>query len=92
VMGSLEGDRGSVWWWLNDGGTTAQWQHWAEEEKCSSRGGVLLLMDARGGGRARWKRWAGRQAGESSKAADGQGGGRGLNVLGTAAPLFGPCG
>jgi hypothetical protein len=48
--------------------------------------GLLLLKAARGGGRGRWKRWAG-AAGE---AVGGQGGGRGPNVVGTAVPLFGP--
>jgi hypothetical protein len=46
VTAILEGDRGSVSRWLNDGGMTAQWRQWAEEEKGSSRGGVLLLKAA----------------------------------------------
>jgi hypothetical protein len=50
VTESSEGDRGSISWWLNDGGMTAQWQQWVEEDKGSSQGGALLLKAARGGG------------------------------------------
>jgi hypothetical protein len=51
VTESLDWDQGGISRWLNDGGTMAQWQQWAEEEKGSSWGGVLLLKAARGGGR-----------------------------------------
>jgi hypothetical protein len=79
--------------WLNDNGIMAQWQQWAEEEKGRSRGGALLLKVARGGGRGRRKRRAGEGAETVSEAVGGQGGrGRGLNAVGTVAPLFGSCG
>jgi hypothetical protein len=35
VMESLEGDRGGVSRWLNNGGTMAQWQQRVKEEKGS---------------------------------------------------------
>jgi hypothetical protein len=92
VTGSSEGDRGIISRWLNDGGTMAQWQQQAKEEKGSSWGGALLLKAARGGGQGRQKRWAGRRAGAADEALGGQGGGHSPNTVGTAAPLFGPCG
>jgi hypothetical protein len=52
------------------------------------RGGVLLLKAARGGGRGRRPRWAG----AADEAVGGEGGGRGPNTVGIAAPLFVPCG
>jgi hypothetical protein len=55
VMESSEEDRDGILWKLNDGGTTAQWRQWAEEEKDSSWGGALLLTAARGSGRGRRK-------------------------------------
>jgi hypothetical protein len=46
VMGSSEGDRGGISWWLNNGSTMAQQRQWAEEEKGSVRRGALLLNAA----------------------------------------------
>jgi hypothetical protein len=46
VMGSSEGDRGGIAWWLNNGSTMAQQRQWAEEEKGSVRRGALLLNAA----------------------------------------------
>jgi hypothetical protein len=55
-------------------------------------GRALLLKAARGGGRGRQKRWAGRRVGAAGEAVGGQGGGRRPNAVGMAAPLFRPCG
>jgi hypothetical protein len=74
------------------GGMTTQWWQRAEEKKGSSREGALLLKAAQGGGRGRRKRWVGQWVGAASEAMGGQGGGCGPNVVGTAAPLFRPCG
>jgi hypothetical protein len=74
------------------GGTMAQWRQWWRRKRCISWGGALLLKAARGGGRGRQKRWAGRRVGAAGEIVGGQGGGHGPNAIGTAAPLFRPCG
>jgi hypothetical protein len=43
VSRSLEGDRGSISWRLNNGGTMAQWQRRGGGGKGLLTGGVLLL-------------------------------------------------
>jgi hypothetical protein len=54
--------RGSHPWWL--GGAVVEK---AEEEEGTPWGGALLLKVTRGGGRGRWKRWAGRRTAAVAK-------------------------
>jgi hypothetical protein len=74
--------------------TAQQWRHDGAVAaiggggKGCSTGGGLLLKAARGGGRGRRPRWAG----AADEAVGGEGGGRGPNTVGIAAPLFVPCG
>jgi hypothetical protein len=61
------------------------------EERGSSSTGAPLKA-AQGGGRGQRKLWAGTAAEMASEVVGRQGGGHGLNVVGTTVPLFGPCG